>query len=87
MKKLYIKNINGYNYTLTDNNKEYNLNIEFYNLLDKLAINDIVYMNNNILKDKVLNFEVLNNNELIVLKEIIVIEHNDNKIYLKRIYG
>jgi len=87
MKKLYIKNIDGYNYTLTNNDKDYNLNIEFYNLKDKPVINDIIYMNDNILKDKVLNFEVLNNNDLIVLKEIIIIEHNNNKIYLRIVYG
>jgi len=88
MKKLIIKSINNYNYTLVDkNNKEYIINIEFYGLKDKPSINDIIYMNEDIIKDNVLNFESIKENKKINPQEIVVLEHETNRIYLRRIYG
>ena len=50
MIKLIIENIDGYNYTLKDNdNNIYNINIEFYDIDELPKVGDIIYINNKLL--------------------------------------
>lgn len=93
MKKLKIEEIDNYNYSLKDSdNNYYNINIEFYDILDKIDIGDVLYMDEELLKEKVLNFGLLDSiygrkindsNDI----DIVILEIKDKKIYLKRIYG
>lgn len=93
MKKLKIIKIDSYNYYFKDeNNKKYNLNIEFYDIENKPIIGDIIYINEILLKDRVLSFGPLNGKygkkiEKSVDKDILVLEKNNELIYLKRYYG
>ena len=92
MKKLIIKNIDGFNYLLEDNGKLYNINIEFYDIQEKPKINDYIFINEELLKEKILNFGPLNckygkSLDNIKEKEIIVLNINNKNIYLKRYYG
>ncbi len=92
MKKLIIKNIDGFNYLLEDNGKLYNINIEFYDIQEKPKINDSIFINEELLKEKILNFGSLNGKygkslDNISEKEIIVLNINNKNIYLKRYYG
>ena len=44
MKKLEIEKIDGYNYYLKDSdNCKYKINIEFYDVLDKINIGDLEF--------------------------------------------
>ena len=54
MKKLKIEKIDNYNYSLKDSdNNYYNINIEFYDILDKIDIGDVLYMDEKLLKEKI----------------------------------
>lgn len=90
MIKLQIKNIDGYNYYLEDSNSnKYIINIEFYS--SKPEILDYLYLNESLLEEKILNIGSLTNpcgKDIIEDDEdLIILEHSQNKIYLKRIYG
>lgn len=91
MIKLKIVKVENYNYTFECNSKLYNSNIEFYNLDFLPTENDIIYIEENLLKEinkSVANFEHLDNiNDNIIQEEIIVIVHDDKKYYLRRVYG
>lgn len=93
MKKLKIKKIDKYQYELKDiNNKIYHFNIEFYNLEKKPKINDYIYMNEKILQENysILNFDKLDSQygrEIKTEEDVIVLLIDNEKIYLKRIYG
>lgn len=90
MIKLQIKNIDGYNYYLEDSNSnKYIINIEFYSF--KPEILDYLYLNESLLEEKILNIGPLTNhcgkNIIEDDEDLIILEHNQNKIYLKRLYG
>ena len=51
MIKTEIKSINNYDYVLSDNKNNYHLNLEFYDLDNKLNIGDIIYIPKKLLKD------------------------------------
>lgn len=94
MKKLIIKEINGYEYILKDDgNKEYNLNLEFYELDENLKKGDYIYLNEKLLyNERVYSFgpikkEVNENIENITDAEIIGVKKGANIIYLQRYYG
>lgn len=93
MKELKITNIEGYNYYfIDDDNKEYNLNIEFYDIEKKPTTGDIIYINEILLKDRVLSFGPLNGIygkkvEKNIDKDILVLKIDNELIYLKRYYG
>lgn len=93
MKKLVIKDIDHYNYTLQDGRENNHIiNIEFYNLNTTIAIDDILYMDESLLKENMLSIGLLNdlcgkdikNSEN---KDIIVLQTKGKRFYLKRIYG
>ena len=51
MIKVIITEIDGYNYTLKDNKeKSYKINIEFYGLSSNPTINDVIYINEKLLR-------------------------------------
>lgn len=95
MRKLIIDKKEGYNYSLTDmdNNDKYNLNIEFYDLDFEVDVNDIIYINEIILNEKILSFGALKDTYGKDVTEddnrdaIIIVGHNENLYYLKQFYG
>ena len=92
MKKLEINKIDNYQYELKDNNKIYHFNIEFYNLEKEPKVGDYIYMSEKLLQEEysVLNFDILDSgyDRNIKTKEDLVTLLIDNeKIYLKRVYG
>ncbi len=93
MQKLVINKIDNYNYELQDkDNKIYNINMEFYDLDKIVQVGDILYMSEDLLKEKILNFGSLDNECGKVImdssdKDIVVLVINNEKNYLKRIYG
>lgn len=93
MKKLVIKNIDHYNYTLQDDREDnYIINIEFYNLNTTITIDDILYMDESLLKENMLSIGLLNDPygkdiKTSENKDIIVLQTKGKRFYLKRIYG
>ena len=88
MKKLKIKAINNYDYTLIDENEKiYRLNIEFYSKY-KPQVNDILYVDDIVIEETNLYaydeiYDVTNYD----LKDIIKIVSNDKAYYFQRRYG
>ena len=93
MQKLVINKIDNYNYELQDKDDNiYNINMEFYDLEKTVQVGDVLYMDEDLLKEKILNFGSLNNECGKVItdssdKDIIVLVINNEKNYIKRIYG
>ena len=95
MKKVVINKIDKYQYELKDiDNRIYHFNIEFYNLEKEVKVGDSIYMSENILKEEysVLSFDTLDSNygKNINTEEdedLIVLLVDNEKIYLKRVYG
>ena len=91
MKTLEIINIDKFKYTLKDLEKEYILNIEFANFLpevsDKIIIHEellnIPYLLSFGPLDSIYGKNIQDKDD----PDIIVIIHDDKKIYLKRLYG
>lgn len=88
MKKLIIKNINEYNYTLVDNdNNSHNLNIEFYGFAPDVG--DTIYLSEKNLHEGVLysyghiSDEYTQKDD----KDIVKIIHGDDIVYMQRYYG
>ena len=93
MIELRIIKIDGYNYYLVDKNKKmYNLNIEFYDVDKNPSINDLIYINEKMLSERVLSFGSIKgiygrNIESELDEDILVIKIGDEYIFLKRYYG
>lgn len=98
MKELIINEINNFSYKLRDeNNNIYNLKIEFHDYIpkvgDKFMISEdlLKQISNNLsafgsLNDNTgRNIDIISENKL--LQEVIIIVSENNKIYLKRLYG
>lgn len=98
MMKLKIESINNYNYELIDNEKKYNINIEFFDIKEKPEIGDILYINEKLLNKNYKEYdtfyrfgsiynssgrELNKNNE----EEVIILNINNKNIILKRLYG
>ena len=84
MKKVKITNIDGYNYTLEENNNKYIKNIEFYDV--KLNIGDYIYISDDVLKEtNIYTYGPITENAR--EEDIIKILSNDKEIYLERYYG
>ena len=88
MLKLKIFEINNYNYILLDDeNKKYNLNIEFYGFIPQ--VNDLVYIYEKNIKENILYTygpvgDKYTKNEY---EDIIKIERDNKYVYLQRYYG
>ena len=93
MKKVTIKDKEDYIYYLIDDNNEYKLKIEFYDLNILPKKEDNLYLDEKLLKEKILlSFGLMNNNDgkdinLLKEDEIIILDNGQEKIYLKRYYG
>lgn len=96
MKKMIIKEIDGYNYILKNSKeKEYKINIEFYGIENKPKINDVIYINEKMLYEidnKIVSFgpideEYGKNINSNYGEDIICLVIKNKKIYLKRFYG
>lgn len=93
MKKVTIKDKEDYIYYLIDNNNEYELKIEFYDLNILPKKGDNFYLDEKLLREKILlSFGLINNNDgkdinLLKEDEILILDNGKEKIYLKRYYG
>ncbi|MDD3341505.1 MAG: hypothetical protein PHN72_04900 [Bacilli bacterium] len=98
MVKLKIKNIENFCYTLENDGKTYHFVLEFYDLQMNLQKGDIIYMHELLLNEDFYEYSkyycfgkldskygrlALAENE----RDIILIIVNQQKIYLKRLYG
>jgi hypothetical protein len=84
MKKVVIKKIEGYNYTLQCDDKEYVKNIEFYDT--KINVGDIMYLPDDVLNEVNL-YAYGPIKEGAKEEDIIKVISNDKEIYLERYYG
>ena len=93
MKKVTIKDKEDYIYHLIDDNNEYKLKIEFYDLNILPKKGDNFYLDEKLLREKILlSFGLINNNDgkdinLLKEDEILILDNGKEKIYLKRYYG
>ncbi len=92
MKKLVIIKIDGEKYSLKDkDNNIYELYFEFHDIENKIKEGDIIFLNEYLLNEKMLlAFGSLNSTygrEIENDRDIIVIESNNERINLKRLYG
>ncbi len=86
MKKVIVTDIDNYYYTLNDGDNNYIINIEFYTD-NKLNINDIVYLSEEMLNSKFLSFCDLHSKLNLTTDDIIKVVSNNNIYYLEREYG
>ena len=88
MIKTEIISINNYDYILSDGNNKYNLNLEFYDLDNKVNIGDIIYIPKKLLKNNgVYTYGKINDNKKENINEYLKIISNNKEIYLQRYYG
>ena len=94
MQKLMIVKKDNYEYFLQAlDNKEYQFNMEFYNVERNPEVGDYLFMSEKILKENTfLSFDVLESEygrkiENADDEDIVVLMINEEKIYLKRVYG
>ena len=88
MIKTEIISINNYDYILSDGKNNYNLNLEFYDLDNKLNIGNIIYIPSKLLKNNsVYTYGKINKDRKENIDEYIKIISNNKEIYLQRYYG
>ena len=88
MIKTEIISINNYDYILSDGNSNYHLNLEFYDLDNKLNIGNIIYIPKKLLKNNsVYTYGKINEDKKENDDEYIKIISNNKEIYLQRYYG
>lgn len=95
MIKLLVVEKDNYIYSLKDEKgKKYILNIEFMDIDKKVSINDIIYIDEGIIKEN--NFYTFGSpdkeqygkkEDNIEEKDILILEQDNKKIYLQRYYG
>lgn len=87
MKKVIINKIDGYDYTLIDNNRTYVKNIEFYSNY-KPVIGDIIYLDDLILNENNLYaFDEVYDTTNAMLEDVIKVVHGSDEYYFQRRYG
>ncbi len=88
MKKVTIQKINGNDYVLQDTDGTlYEKNIEIRDGF-ALNVNDIIYLDDEILKEITLfSFGKLYNDKNVSTKDVIKIVHDNTSYYLQRYYG
>ena len=98
MKKMKIVNINGYEYELKNENNSYKIGLEFYDLDEKIGINDHIFMSEKLLDknyeeyDTFYRFGKLNGEYGRKLTtentvDVIGLQIKEKIIYLQRYYG
>lgn len=88
MKKVVIKEINNYDYTLVDsNNKVYIKNIEFYSEY-KPVVGDIIYLDDGILNTtNIYSFDEIYDTSKVKMEDIIKVISKDKEYYFQRSFG
>lgn len=88
MKKVVIKEINDYDYTLVDsNNKVYIKNIEFYSEY-KPVVGDIIYLDDGILNTtNIYSFDEIYDTSKVKMEDIIKVISKDKEYYFQRSFG
>ena len=88
MKKVVIKEINDYDYTLVDNdNKTYVKNIEFYSEY-KPCVGDIIYLDDSILNTvNIYSFDEIYDASKAKKEDIIKVISKDKEYYFQRSFG
>ena len=88
MKKVVIKDIKGYDYTLVDNeDNTYIKNIEFYSDY-KPMVNDIIYISEKILEEvNLYSFDYIYDTKNVNLEDMIKVVHEDKEYYFQRRFG
>ena len=88
MKKVIIKEINDYDYTLVDNdNKTYIKNIEFYSEY-KPRVGDIIYLDDGILNTtNIYSFDEIYDPSKAKKEDIIKVISKDKEYYFQRSFG
>ena len=88
MKKVVIKEINNYDYTLVDsNNKVYIKNIEFYSEY-KPSVGDIIYLDDGILNTtNIYSFDEIYDTSKVKMEDIIKVISKDKEYYFQRSFG
>ena len=88
MKKVIVKRIENYNYTMVDtNNNVYIKNIEFYSKY-KPVVDDVIYFDDKILnEDNLYAFDEIHDQIHVEMEDMIKIVHDDKEYYFQRIYG
>ena len=87
MKKVIIKEINNYEYTLVDKDNEYIKNIEFYSNY-KPCVGDIIYLDDSIINDvNLFTFDEVYDTKNVKKEDIIKIVSNNKEYYFQRRFG
>lgn len=88
MKKVVIKEINDYDYTLVDSdNKKYIKNIEFYSDY-KPVVGDIIYLDDSILNImNIYSFDEIYDTSNVKKEDIIKVVSKDKEYYFQRSFG
>lgn len=88
MKKVVIKEINDYDYTLVDSdNKVYIKNIEFYSEY-KPVVGDIIYLDDGILNTtNIYSFDEIYDTSKVKMEDIIKVISKDKEYYFQRSFG
>ena len=88
MIKLLMKSKDEYcNYVFENNNKTYELNINFMDI-ELPVVGDYIYMPENVLKEKVsLNYGLIDSIDNLNEDELVLLVNNNKKVYLQRYYG
>ena len=84
--KLEVTSVRKYDYKFKYNNKIIHKNIEFYSNT-KPKVGDFVYISIETIGDDMLSYGHIKNINEINHKNILVIERQDKRVYLKRYYG
>lgn len=96
MVKTTVKQIDNFTYTIIDeNNHEYKLNIEFYDIKSNPKVGDVLYFHEKLLKN--IGYMLLSLGSISGIygrnitssedEDIVILIENGEKIYLKRYYG
>ena len=92
MRKMIIKNVNSFIYTLNDGTKNYNVKMEFFDV--EPLIGDTLYVHDNLFKsfNELLSFGPIDGIYGRSIKDsndpdILVLNQGAKRIYLKRYYG
>ena len=88
MKKVVVKDIKEYDYTLEDNEENvYVKNIEFYSDY-KPMVNDIIYLDEKILDEvNLYAFDEIYDTKNVKLEDMIKVIHGDKEYYFQRRFG
>ncbi len=88
MKKVIIKDIKEYDYTLVDSDDNtYNKNIEFYSEY-KPCGNDVIYLDESILEEvNLYSFDEIYDTKKARIEDVIKVVHNDKEYYFQRRFG